>query len=159
MHSEPSHIAHHLSPYLGNLGIDPEASDSDLVDIVIAQRERTKTLVELAQNCAFYFQDIESYPAKSVKKAFKAEAVEVLTEVKEALASMDSPWQRESIQQIFEQVVSRLAIGFGKLGMPLRLAVTGGAPSPDLDLTVWLVGKEKVLNRIEQAIAYINKNN
>ena len=42
--------------------------------------------------------------------------------------------------------------------MPLRLAVTGGAPSPDIDLTLYLVGKTACLRRIEQAIVYINQN-
>ncbi len=39
--------------------------------------------------------------------------------------------------------------------MPLRVAVTGGAPSPDLDLTLWLIGREACLRRIDKAISYI----
>ena len=43
--------------------------------------------------------------------------------------------------------------------MPLRTAVTGGAPSPDLDLTLYLVGKDACLRRIERAISEINDRN
>ena len=39
--------------------------------------------------------------------------------------------------------------------MPLRIAVTGGAPSPDLDLTLFLVGREATLRRIDRAIDFI----
>ncbi|MGB5450549.1 MAG: hypothetical protein WBN00_00490, partial [Sedimenticolaceae bacterium] len=42
-----------------------------------------------------------------------------------------------------------------KVAMPLRIAVTGGAPSPELDLTVFLVGREATLRRIDRAISYI----
>ena len=68
-------------------------------------------------------------------------------------------WSRSSIHDAIHAVVEELEIGFGKIGMPLRLAVTGGAPSPDLDLTLWLVGKEACLRRIDRAIAYIQETN
>jgi len=49
-------------------------------------------------------------------------------------------------------------IGFGKLAMPLRISVTDGVPSPDLDLTLFLVGREATLRRIDNAIAFIQEN-
>ena len=51
--------------------------------------------------------------------------------------------------------VDELGVKMGKVGMPLRVAVTGGQPSPGLDLTVYLVGKEKTLQRIDMALGYI----
>ena len=45
--------------------------------------------------------------------------------------------------------------GFGKLGMPLRIAVTAGRPAPELDLTLELVGREAGLRRIDAALARI----
>ena len=153
MNCEPSHVAHHLSFHLSNLNIDP-TNGPNICDVIIAQRERTKTLIELAEGCAFYYKDIEEYNAKSAKKAFKPEAIPVLERVRDALAGLDS-WEREAIHSIFELVVKELDIGFGKLGMPLRLAVTGGAPSPDLDLTIHLVGQQVTLKRIDAAVRFI----
>ena len=43
----------------------------------------------------------------------------------------------------------------GKVGMPLRVAVTGAGMSPSLDLTLLWVGKERSLKRIDQALAFI----
>ena len=57
--SDPAHVAHHLSYHLGKLGIDP-AAGPDLIEVVKAQRERAKTLLEMAQNSAFFYRnDIE----------------------------------------------------------------------------------------------------
>ena len=157
MKSDPAHVFHHLSYHLGNQGIDP-TEGPDILEVIEAQRERTKTLVELAEGCTFYYKEFDSYNEKTAKKAFKPEAVEVLNKVKDKLSSI-TDWCRETIHEAMEQTVAELDIGFGKLGMPLRLAVTGGAASPDLDLTVYLVGCDKTLSRIEKAIKYIEEKN
>ena len=76
--------------------------------------------------------------------------------VKQEIASIVD-WNRENLHKAIEATVEQLDIGFGKVGMPLRTAVTGGAPSPDLDLTLYLVGKEACLRRIDKAIEEIGK--
>jgi glutamyl-tRNA synthetase len=157
MNSEPAHVLHHLSYHLGNLGIDP-SEGPDILDVIEAQRERTKTLIELAEGCRFYYQEFDEYNAKTAKKAFKPEAIAVLSNIKDKLSAIDD-WNRGAIHTAMEQTVAELEIGFGKLGMPLRLAVTGGAASPDLDLTVYLVGRDKTLSRIEKAVKYIEGKN
>jgi glutamyl-tRNA synthetase len=156
MNSDPAHIAHHLSRHLGKLDIDP-ANGPDLVEVVECQRDRAKTLVELAEVSAFYYKDFDSYNKKSARKSFKPATIEVLEKVKQGMQGL-SVWNREALHALIESVVKELDVGFGKVGMPLRLAVTGGAPSPDLDLTLYLVGKDTCLRRVEQAIEYIRQN-
>ena len=151
--ADSKRVAHLLSSHLGDRGIDP-AQGPDVVEVVEAQRERASTLEELADISHFYYKDFEEYNAKSAKKAFKEAAIEPLNAIKAKLAVMEE-WSREAIHGAMEQVVAELEIGFGKVGMPLRLAATGGAPSPDLDLTLYLVGKEACLRRIDQAIEFI----
>lgn len=157
MNSDPAHVAHHLSYHLGSLEIDP-SQGPDIVAVVEAQREKAKTLVELAEVCAFYYRDPQEYNPKSAKKAFAGDAAQVLGELKAAMAAM-SDWDRGAIHATLQQVVDKLGVGFGKVGMPARLAVTGGAASPDLDLVLYLVGKEACLRRFDQAIAFINTGN
>jgi len=156
MHSEPARVAHLLSPHLGDLGIDP-AEGPDLVEVVKAQRERATTLVELARISAFYYRDFDGYDEKAAKKAFKGEADQALAAVRERLAAL-ADWVREPIHQAVSDTVEALGVGFGKVAMPLRVAVTGGSPSPDLDLTLWLVGREATLRRIDRAIEHIRSN-
>ncbi len=154
MNSDPAHVFHHLSYHLGSLGIDP-ASGPDIIEVIKAQREKAKTLVDLAKVCEFYYRDPETYDEKAAKKAFNAEAVVALAKLREALAVMIE-WSREAIHAALQQVVDQLGVGFGKVGMPARLAITGGAPSPDLDLVIQLVGKETALRRFDKAIEFIN---
>ena len=155
MHSDPAHVAHHLSWHLGRLGIDP-ATGPDLVKVIEVQRERARTLVEMAEISRFYYQDLDAYNPKAAKKAFKPAAIEPLEAVRSRLAALED-WEREAIHGAIEQVVESLGVGFGKVGMPLRLAVTYGAPSPELDLTLWLVGREATLRRIDRALDTIRR--
>jgi glutamyl-tRNA synthetase len=157
MNSDPAHVAHHLSYHLGTLAIDP-STGPDIIEVIKAQREKAKTLVDLAKVCEFYYRDPQEYDEKSAKKAFNAEAAVVLAKLREALAAMDE-WSREAIHATLQQVVDQLGVGFGKVGMPARLAITGGAPSPDLDLVMQLVGKEEALRRLDKAIEFINTTN
>ncbi|MFT7675899.1 MAG: glutamyl-tRNA synthetase, partial [Gammaproteobacteria bacterium] len=64
----------------------------------------------------------------------------------------------EQLLQTIEDVTTELEIGMGKVGQPLRVAVTGGGFSPPIDQTVEIIGREKTLARIDQAIVYINKS-
>jgi len=152
--SDPARIAHLMSVHLGDIDIDP-TSGPDLVEVVEAQRERAHTLVELAAISAFYYRDFEEFDAKAAKKNLKEVAIAPLTLLQEKFTALGD-WQREPLQAIVKSVVEELELGFGKVAMPLRVAVTGGAPSPDLDLTLYLIGREACIRRIEKAIEFIN---
>ncbi len=152
---DPARVAHLLSVHMGELGIDP-ALGPDLVEVVKVQRERAKTLVELAEISAFYYKDFDSYNEKTMKKAFKEGAIEPLERTRNALGALDE-WHPEALKRVLDEVVAELDIGFGKLGMPLRLAITGGSPSPDLDTTLHLVGREATIRRIDRALETIRE--
>jgi len=154
--NEPARIAHLLSSHLGDLNIDP-SQGPDLLEVIMAQRERASTLVELAEISTFYYRDFEAFDDKAAKKAFKAGADKVLDAVRLKLAAL-ADWDRASIHSAVEAAVNELGVGFGKVAMPLRVAVTGGAPSPDLDLTLQLVGRESTMRRIDSAIEHIRIN-
>ena len=151
--ADPARIAHLLSAHLGDLGIDP-ATGPDLLAVIEAQRERASTLVELAAISAFYYRDFEVIDEKAAAKAFKADADKALDQVRDNLAAVVD-WERAPIHAAVEAAVAELGVGFGKVAMPLRVAVTGGAPSPDLDLTLYLVGRTATVRRIDKAIERI----
>jgi glutamyl-tRNA synthetase len=153
MNSDPAHVAHHLSYHLGTLKIDP-AQGPDILEVIKAQREKAKTLVDLARVCEFYYRDPQGYAEKAAKKAFAGDAAHALATLHDAMLDM-SDWNREAIHATLQQVVDKLGVGFGKVGMPARLAITGGVPSPDLDLVISLVGKETCLRRLKKAIEFI----
>lgn len=148
--AEPGRLAELVTEFLVVDGIDVTAG-APLAEVVVAQRERAGTLVELAALCQFYYRDFDEIEPGAAKKAFKPGAEEALTRVRDNLAALDD-WSRESLHRVVAETVEQLGVGFGKVAMPLRVAVTGGAPSPDLDLTLHLVGREATLRRIDAAV-------
>ena len=152
---EASRIAQLLSVHLGNLGIDPSEGPS-LEEVVVAQRERAQTLIELADVSQFYYRDFEAFDEKMAKKQLRPVATDVLKTAQAALNTLDD-WNIESIHDVIHGVAEELDIKMGKVGTPLRVAVTGGAPSPSLDLTVYLIGKEACSRRIDKALNYIEQ--
>jgi glutamyl-tRNA synthetase len=75
---------------------------------------------------------------------------------REKLANL-TEWTKEGIAQTIEDVSSSFEINMGKLGQPIRVAVTGGSVSPPIDVTVWLVGRERALKRLDNAIIMIEE--
>ncbi|MFK5914777.1 MAG: glutamate--tRNA ligase [Woeseiaceae bacterium] len=152
--ADATRVAQLLSVHLGNLGIDP-SQGPNLEDVVVAQRERAQTLVELAEISQFYYRDFEAFDEKMAKKQLRPVAAEVLKTAQTDLKSLES-WNIESIHDVIHAVAEKLQVKMGKVGTPLRVAVTGGAPSPSLDLTIYLIGKEACVRRIDKALEYIS---
>ena len=153
--SSPEHIAHHLSWHMGERGIDP-TQGPDLIRVVEAQQERAKTLVEMVDNSVFFYLDFEIFDEKAAKKNLKVAAQPPLEKIRSALAELEI-WDAEPIHQIVKQTAEILDLKLGKVAQPLRVAVTGAAISPPIDITLELIGRERVLKRIELALSYIQQ--
>jgi glutamyl-tRNA synthetase len=152
---DPARIARLLSPFMGDMGIDP-APYPPLVDVVRIQQERAKTLVEMAQISAFFYRDCEEYDEAAASKHLKPAAREPLEAVREALAALED-WQPEPLHRAVADVAARLGLGLGKVAQPLRVAVVGRAASPGIDITLHLVGREACLRRIDRALSHIDQ--
>jgi len=153
--SDPLHIAHLLSPHLGRLGIDP-SEGPDLVEVVKAQQERARTLVEMAEISRFIYQDFEAFDPAAAKKNLRPAAREPLERMREALAAQGD-WSPEALHRRVDEVAEALNLKMGKVAQPLRVAVVGRAASPGIDVTLFLVGKEKCLRRIDKALEFIRQ--
>jgi glutamyl-tRNA synthetase len=154
--ADPKRIAHLLSPRLGERGVDP-AEGPDLVEVVKAQQERARTLVEMAELSLFFYRDFDAYEESAAKKHLRKAALEPLAAVRGALEVLDE-WSAPAIHEAVAGVAAELELGLGKVAQPLRVAVSGRAATPGIDVTVWLVGRDGTLRRIDQAIAYIEAN-
>jgi glutamyl-tRNA synthetase len=151
--SDPQHVAHHLSYHLGKLDIDP-SQGPPLTDVIIAQRERAKTLVEMAAASAFFYRDFPAYEAKDADSHLKPEALTVLSDVRDQLVAL-AEWSAEAIHAVVHAVAEARGLKLGKIAQPLRVAVAGRAVSPPIDQTLVLLGREKTLERLQRAIEYI----
>jgi glutamyl-tRNA synthetase len=152
---DPKRIAHLLSPHMGNLGIDP-AQGPDLVEVVKAQQERAKTLLEMAQISAFCYRDFEAYDEAAARKHLRGVARKPLEKLRESLASL-AEWTPEVLHNVVQRVSDSLELKMGKVAQPLRVALVGRAASPGIDVTLYLVGKEATLRRIGKALEYIEQ--
>lgn len=112
-------------------------------------KPRAKTLIELAQQ-AFYITRPRPIPltGKS-KKSLKGDAISYLRELQKILHDVqDADWTSSYLEQVLTTYATNRNLGFGKIGQPLRAALTGGAPSPDLALVLHRLGKKETLWRL-----------
>ncbi len=155
MHGDPVHVAHHLRWHLGQFGIDP-TTGPDPVDVVKAQRERNKTLVDMAMSSLFLYRDLEAYDEKASQKHLTAESAELLQELHGRLRLLPT-WEKEPIHEAIESTAQSGQVKMGAVAQPLRVAVSGTTVSPPIDTTLVLLGKDRTLERIVQAITFIRK--
>jgi glutamyl-tRNA synthetase len=155
MNSEPELVAKHLEWHMLQRDIDV-ANGPALIEIVKAQRERSKTLVEMADASIYFYKDFTEYDAKADKKNFKQGTDEVLQVLLDAFSAATA-WQGEALHEIVLQTAEQMELKLGKVAQPLRVAVCGVGMSPSIDVTLSLLGREKTLNRLENAINYIKE--
>ncbi len=148
-------VARQLSWHLGNLGVDP-AADPPLVDVVLAQRERSKTLTEMAEQSRFFYEDFAEYDVKAAGKHLTEDALNPLATLRDKLAAL-AEWQAETIHRAIEETAAQLDLKLGKVAQPLRVAVSGGAVSPPIDITLALLGAGRTLARIDRALGQISE--
>ncbi len=116
-----------------------------------ALKERAKTLKELAVLVEEIVVTPTSYDEKAIKKAFKGNAIEVLNAYGAKLTDAE-PHLPSDYHALMEEVVTEMEIGFGKIGMPLRVALLGKMGGPNIDTVMAVIGKEETMLRIAQAI-------
>jgi glutamyl-tRNA synthetase len=151
MHAPATRLVVPLRWHLQRLGVEAH-DDARLEQIVVAQRERAKTVKEMAANSVFFFQPPEAYDEKAVRKHVTADVLALLGSVAAELAVL-SEWTAPPLHAVISGLAARHNIALGKLAQPIRLAVCGGTVSPPIDATLAILGREEVLSRLARARA------
>jgi glutamyl-tRNA synthetase len=152
MRAPVSTLAAGLRSQLAGLGVIAE-DDQLLEGVANAQRERARTLNEMARNSLFFFREIEAYEDKAARKNLTADAAPLLLALQEGFQALGD-WNAGSIHEVINAVAQRYGVGLGKVAQPLRVAVSGGAVSPPIDITVALLGRERTCARIGAALRW-----
>jgi glutamyl-tRNA synthetase len=134
-------------------GLDP-LSGPPAKSVVAAYRERAETMEQMAESAWYLYRDFERPEEKAAKKHLRPVVKEPLADLRERFEAL-SDWQHEAIHAAISGAAELHELGFGKLGQPLRVALTGGSVSPPIDITTELVGRERSLVRLDIALAYI----
>jgi len=147
----PAALVPYLLAQLQRLGL--ECTDQGLLEgVIVAQRERAKTMKEMAANSRFFFVDaIELDPKAAAKHLATEDARALLSRARERLAALPQ-WEAGSVHAALNQLAGELGAGLGKVAQPLRVAVTGTAVSPPIDATLALLGRTRALARIDAAL-------
>jgi glutamyl-tRNA synthetase len=142
-----------LEDQLSRQGLDPGQGPAPDA-VVEAYKERAETMEVMAESAWYLYRDFEQADEKAAKKHLRPVIKPALADLRQRLDALES-WGRELIHAAIEAVAEQHGLKFGKLGQPLRVAVTGGSVSPPIDVTTELVGRERSLARIDLALAYI----
>ena len=151
----PEYVATHLQWHIEQQNIDTRTGP-ELAKLVGLLGERCKTLKEMAESCRYFYEDFAEFDADAAKKHLRPVARQPLEVVRDKLAAI-AEWNAENVHQAIQSTADELEVGMGKVGMPLRVAVTGAGQSPGLDVTVEAIGRSRSVARIEQALALISE--
>jgi len=143
-----------LAGLLKEYGVHIESHDK-LELLLDATKERGKTLVELANQINLILAPPSEYDEKASKKAFKGDANEILADfatlLKTYKTSLHTPPEYHAV---LEKFVEGKAIGFGKIGQPLRISLLGSMTGSGLDEIMAILGVNETVARIEKAIGH-----
>jgi glutamyl-tRNA synthetase len=144
-----------LIPFLSSEISQPVAPSDGLSRLVELQRERGKTLVEMARLSRWYVSDVVEYEEKAVRKQLKAGIRAPLQDLHDKLAEL-AAWSDESVKSCFDAVLTgHDDLKMGKLAQPVRVALTGGTVSPGIFETLTVLGQTRSINRIAAALEMI----
>jgi glutamyl-tRNA synthetase len=128
------------------------SNEAQVEQIVLSQRERAKTVHEMALNSVFFFRAPTAYDEKAVRKHVTADVLLLLAEASNELDQV-TDWSAAAIHEVISGFAAAKGISLGKLAQPIRLAVCGGTVSPPIDATLSILGKIESLARLTRARA------
>jgi glutamyl-tRNA synthetase len=151
MRLPPAKVVPELRWQLERLGVRAP-DDAVLEAVVLAQRERSKTLKEMAEASRFFFEWPVRVDEKAARKHLVPEARPVLEGVRGSLAALPD-WAAGAIHGAVQGLAEARSLGLGKVAQPIRVAVSGGSVSPPIDQTLAILGRDETLRRLDHAIA------
>jgi glutamyl-tRNA synthetase len=151
--TETDALAAALIPFLEKLGFK-DLNRAKVAQAAEALKPRSKTLVEMAEGARFYFETQIAYEEKADGKFLKPNILGLMRDILERLQKMDD-FTRKGLENAFLSFLEEKQIKLGKIAQPLRVALTGRSASPGLFEVMEVLGKAKVVDRIQKAVAHI----
>ncbi|MBT8069777.1 MAG: glutamate--tRNA ligase [Gammaproteobacteria bacterium] len=146
-------VASYLAWHFEDQGITTDGGPS-LADIVSVQADRVKTLKAMAAQSRIFFEGYSELDPNAAKKHLRPVCAEPLQLIMKYLQSVED-WSPAPLHDVIDRVAAELEVGMGKVAQPLRVALTGAGISPSIDKTLWLMGKQRSLEGIAKALAFI----
>ena len=138
--------------------IQPELNDIDVnyVSIVVALiKERANFVSDFWELSQFFFETPTDLDEKAVKKAWKDDTAEIMNTISNIIEGIED-YTVENLQTEIKGWITTNEIGFGKVMMPLRLALVGALKGPDVFDIMFLIGKAETNRRIDNLVNTLN---
>lgn len=143
-------LVQNMIPFWTARGFEP--SDRNYIRQVVENlRTRSKTLVEMADQGAFYFQDRVDYDPEAAKKFLTADMKEHLLAVADKLPSCRE-YSKAGMETFLREIAEDRGVKLKVIAQPLRVALTGKSVSPGIDEVMVTLGKDRVIQRIRRAV-------
>ena len=119
-------------------------------------KERATFIQDIAADGDYFFNEIEEYDEKTLRKKWKPETAEIMEELTAELEQV-SKFEETEIERVFKAFLERKELGFGQVGPGFRLLVTGKGMGPSMFEICEALGKEKVISRMKEGIGKLNQ--
>ncbi|WP_335972960.1 glutamate--tRNA ligase [Gaetbulibacter jejuensis] len=123
--------------------------DTQYIELAIGLiKERATFVSDFWDLSHFFFVTPTEYDEKSAKKAWKEDSLDLMKELILVIESVDD-FTVENLQTVIKGWITSNNIGFGKVMMPLRLALVGALQGPDVFDIIYMIGKNETVQRIQ----------
>ena len=128
-----------------------EADEAHLQRAMPFVKDRAKTILDLADQTAFVLKSRPLTLDDKAKALLSGETLDRLARLRERLSLFQS-WDVFALEAELKAFAESEGIGFGKIGPPMRAALTAGSTSPDIALTLSALGRDESLGRLDDAL-------
>ena len=135
--------------------LDRFKKENTLIEIVSLIKERASFVNELWEQGSFFFESPEDYDKKAAEKAFKPETKELFGKLISILVAT-TEFSAGALSEDIKGWITSENIGFGKIMMPLRLALVGELKGPEVFDILAILGKEESISRLEKAMSFMD---
>lgn len=149
----PGRVLEALRPFTAARGVDLAANPA-AEKVVLSLAPRSKTLVEMADQALFYYQEEVAYDPDAARKFLTVDALPALKTLAARLAALED-YTEQALEEAFKAVMAETGLKLGKIAQPVRVALSGRAASPGIFEITAIIGKAKTLARLRRAIAHI----
>lgn len=128
-----------------------EADEARLQRAMPFVKDRAKTIPDLADQTAFVLKSRPLTLDDKAKALLSGETLDRLARLRERLSLFQS-WDVFALEAELKAFAESEGVGFGKIGPPMRAALTAGSTSPDIARTLSALGRDESLGRLDDAL-------
>jgi glutamyl-tRNA synthetase len=153
---EPEQIAKLALPFFEQAGISPsEIDEGKLVEIVKLLGERYRTLRDLVDQAYYFFCETVRYDEEAVEAKLRVQgAADILEELAASLDAIEI-FDKENVEEKIRGLIEERGVKPGQVIQPVRVAITGRTTSPGIFETIVMLGKERTVSRLKDALKMI----